>query len=179
MHHSTTHSCCISLTNDCAAVSGCHLRACVTFSPPAVCLSSTSTNLHSYARPPPPLPSGTVSPPRGHVRERRRSRVETASSKRKKKKILNPSSWLCGRRLFCLLCPQKSSECGSAVSTRSSLSDEEDMGWNFSWPPTAWHCFLKGRHTNASCTLHTELERLVHAKKKKKEHSGIISSPTR
>ncbi|XP_036976911.1 HMG box-containing protein 1-like isoform X2 [Acanthopagrus latus] len=83
-------------------------------SPPAVCLSSTSTNLHSYARPPPPLPSGTVSPPRGHVRERRRSR--------------------------------KSSECGSAVSTRSSLSDEEDMGWNFSWPPTAWHCFLKGTH---------------------------------
>ncbi|KAI3366927.1 hypothetical protein L3Q82_009578, partial [Scortum barcoo] len=42
--------------------------------------------------------------------------------------------------------PQKSSECGSAVSTRSSLSDDEDMGWSFSWPPTAWHCFLKGTH---------------------------------
>uniref|UniRef100_A0A3B3ZZ55 HMG box-containing protein 1 n=1 Tax=Periophthalmus magnuspinnatus TaxID=409849 RepID=A0A3B3ZZ55_9GOBI len=37
-----------------------------------------------------------------------------------------------------------SSECGSAVSTRSSLSDDEDMGWNFSWPPTVWHCFIKG-----------------------------------
>lgn len=21
------------------------------------------------------------------------------------------------------------------------------MGWSFSWPPTVWHCFLKGRHT--------------------------------
>ncbi|XP_060886252.1 HMG box-containing protein 1-like [Labrus mixtus] len=39
---------------------------------------------------------------------------------------------------------RKSSECGSAVSTKSSLSDDEDMGWSFSWPPTAWHCFLKG-----------------------------------
>lgn len=77
-----------------------------------VCLSSTSNNLHSYARPPPSLPSSASSPPRGHGRERRRSR--------------------------------KSSECGSAVSTRSSLSDDEDMGWSFSWPPTAWHCFLKG-----------------------------------
>ncbi|XP_029681182.1 HMG box-containing protein 1-like isoform X2 [Takifugu rubripes] len=38
----------------------------------------------------------------------------------------------------------RSSECGSAVSTRSSLSDDEDIGWNISWPPTAWHCFLKG-----------------------------------
>ncbi|XP_068442176.1 HMG box-containing protein 1-like isoform X2 [Clinocottus analis] len=72
-------------------------------------LSSTSSNLHSYARPPPPLPP---TPPRGPARERRRTR--------------------------------KSSECGSAVSTRSSLSDEEDMGWSFSCPPTAWHCFLKG-----------------------------------
>ncbi|XP_071358541.1 HMG box-containing protein 1-like isoform X2 [Trachinotus anak] len=77
-----------------------------------VCISSSSSDLHSYARPPPPLPSSTLSPPRGHVRERRRSRT--------------------------------SSECGSAVSTRSSLSDDEDMGWCFSWPPTAWHCFLKG-----------------------------------
>ncbi|XP_041636334.1 HMG box-containing protein 1-like [Cheilinus undulatus] len=77
-----------------------------------VCISSTSSNLHSYARPPLSPPSSTASPPRGHARERRRSR--------------------------------KSSECGSAVSTRSSLSDDEDMGWSFSWPPTVWHCFLKG-----------------------------------
>ncbi|CAJ1054261.1 HMG box-containing protein 1-like [Xyrichtys novacula] len=79
----------------------------------SVCVSSTSSNLHSYARPPPSPPS-SMSPPRGHGRERRRSR--------------------------------KSSECGSAVSTRSSLSEDEDMGWSFSWPPTAWHCFLKGTH---------------------------------
>lgn len=78
-----------------------------------VCIPSTSRDLHSYARPPPPsLSSSTVSSPRGHGRERRRSRT--------------------------------SSECGSAVSTRSSLSDDEDMGWSFSCPPTAWHCFLKG-----------------------------------
>uniref|UniRef100_A0A665UL36 HMG box-containing protein 1 n=2 Tax=Echeneis naucrates TaxID=173247 RepID=A0A665UL36_ECHNA len=79
------------------------------------CKSRTSSDLHSYAQPPPsPLPSSTLTPPRGHGRERRRSRT--------------------------------SSECGSGVSTRSSLSDEEDMGWSFSWPPTAWHCFLKGTH---------------------------------
>ncbi|XP_069376406.1 HMG box-containing protein 1-like isoform X3 [Paralichthys olivaceus] len=77
--------------------------------------SRISSDLHSYARPPPPpLPSSSLSPPRGHGRERRHSRT--------------------------------SSECGSAVSTRSSLSDDEDMGWSFSWPPTAWHCFLKGTH---------------------------------
>ncbi|XP_078137514.1 HMG box-containing protein 1-like [Sander vitreus] len=78
----------------------------------SVCLSSARSNLHSYSRPPPPHPSSTLSAPRGHGRERRRTR--------------------------------KSSECGSAVSTRSSLSDDEDMGWSFSCPPTAWHCFLKG-----------------------------------
>ncbi|XP_010794719.1 HMG box-containing protein 1-like isoform X2 [Notothenia coriiceps] len=31
-----------------------------------------------------------------------------------------------------------------AVSSRSSPSDEEDVGWSFSCPPTTWHCFLKG-----------------------------------
>ncbi|XP_061570090.1 HMG box-containing protein 1-like isoform X2 [Cololabis saira] len=78
----------------------------------SVCVPSTSSDLHSYARPPPALSSSTMSPPRGHGRECRRSRT--------------------------------SSECGSAVSTRSSLSDDEDMGWSYSCPPTAWHCFLKG-----------------------------------
>ncbi|XP_034529463.1 HMG box-containing protein 1-like [Notolabrus celidotus] len=82
-------------------------------SPSPVRLPSTSSNLHSYARPPPSPPS-SVSPPRAQGRERRRSR--------------------------------KSSECGSVVSTKSSLSEDEDMGWSFSWPPTAWHCFLKGTH---------------------------------
>ncbi|XP_054480649.1 HMG box-containing protein 1-like [Anoplopoma fimbria] len=86
------------------------LRGSTNSSSPPACVSRTSSNLHSYARPPPTL---TPSPPRGHNRERRRA---------------------------------KSSECGSAVSTRSSLSDDEDMGWSFSCPPTAWHCFLKGTH---------------------------------
>ncbi len=48
----------------------------VIFSSSSVCFSSTSSNLHSYARPPPPLPSTALSPPGGHGRERRRSRVE-------------------------------------------------------------------------------------------------------
>ncbi|KAM6895788.1 HMG box-containing protein 1-like [Xenentodon cancila] len=80
----------------------------------SVCIPSTSSDLHSYARPPPALSSGTMSPPRGHGRKCRRSRT--------------------------------SSECGSAVSTWSSLSDDDDMGWSYSCPPTAWHCFLKGTH---------------------------------
>ncbi|XP_062299692.1 HMG box-containing protein 1-like isoform X1 [Scomber scombrus] len=89
------------------------LQDCPHSSSSSVCISSASSDLHSYARPPPPpLSNSTLSPPRGRGRERRRSRT--------------------------------SSECGSAVSTRSSLSDDEDMGWSFSCPPTAWHCFLKG-----------------------------------
>uniref|UniRef100_A0A1A8HRT6 HMG box-containing protein 1 n=3 Tax=Nothobranchius kuhntae TaxID=321403 RepID=A0A1A8HRT6_NOTKU len=81
--------------------------------------SSSSSDLHSYARPPPALPSSTGFPSGAPGRERRRSRT--------------------------------SSECGSAVSTWSSLSDDEDMGWSFSWPPTAWHCFLKGTHLRFHC----------------------------
>ncbi|XP_039999563.1 HMG box-containing protein 1-like [Xiphias gladius] len=83
-------------------------------SPSLVCISNTSSDLHSYARPPRPLPRSTLSPPIGHGRQHQRSRTN--------------------------------SECGSAVSTRSSVSDDEDMGWSFSWPPTAWHCFIKGTH---------------------------------
>lgn len=88
------------------------LQECSNSSSSSVSLSSPSGNLHSYARPPPSLPSRALSPPKGQCRERQRNR--------------------------------KSSECGSAVSTKSSLSDDEDMGWSFSWPPTVWHCFLKG-----------------------------------
>uniref|UniRef100_A0A8K9X917 HMG box-containing protein 1 n=1 Tax=Oncorhynchus mykiss TaxID=8022 RepID=A0A8K9X917_ONCMY len=44
----------------------------------------------------------------------------------------------CSRRV------RVSSECESAVYCHSSVSDDEDMGWSHSWPPTAWHCFLKG-----------------------------------
>ncbi|KAM9705747.1 HMG box-containing protein 1-like isoform 1-T2 [Menidia menidia] len=79
----------------------------------SVCIPGSSSDLHSYARPPPTLLSSTAAPPRGHGRERRHSRA--------------------------------SSECGSAVSTKSSsLSDDEDMGWSYSCPPTTWNCFLKG-----------------------------------
>lgn len=89
-----------------------------------VCPSGPGGNLHSYARPPPSVPSRALSPPRGQCRERRRNR--------------------------------KSSECGSAVSTKSSLSDDEDMGWSFSWPPTVWHCFLKGTHLRFHCGPNVE-----------------------
>ncbi|KAM9845558.1 HMG box-containing protein 1-like [Aulostomus maculatus] len=79
----------------------------------SVPVSSTSRDLHSYARPPPPSHSSSIlSPTGGRGRERRHSRT--------------------------------SSECDSVVSTRSSPSDDEDMAWSFSGPPTAWHCFLKG-----------------------------------
>ncbi|XP_034019633.1 HMG box-containing protein 1-like [Thalassophryne amazonica] len=85
-------------------------------SPPSssspVCISVTSSDLHSYARPPPALSGSSLPPLTGHVRNWRRNRT--------------------------------SSECSSAVSTRSSLSDDENMSWSFSWPATVWHCFLKG-----------------------------------
>ncbi|MEQ2307210.1 hypothetical protein AMECASPLE_016042 [Ameca splendens] len=96
----------------------------------AVCIPSTSSDLHTYARPPPTL-TRSRSPSRVHGRERHRSRT--------------------------------SSECGSAVSTRSSLSDDEDMGWSFSCPPTAWHCFLKGtrlRFHSGSCVGWQDVEDL-------------------
>ncbi|XP_077400296.1 HMG box-containing protein 1-like [Vanacampus margaritifer] len=62
--------------------------------------SSARSDLHSYARPPPPNSS------RGRT----------------------------------------NSKCSSAMSTRSSMSDDEDTAWSVSWPATAWHCFLKGTH---------------------------------
>lgn len=119
----------------------------VVFSPSSISISSPSRDLHSYARPP-PHPSSTLSPPRGCGRQRRHSRVNLLSAclfwgfLRVQACIAAALSWWC----FFFLPPQSSSECGSAVSTRSSLSDDEDMTWSFSWPPTAWHCFLKGRH---------------------------------
>ncbi|XP_043963852.1 HMG box-containing protein 1-like isoform X2 [Gambusia affinis] len=94
----------------------------------AVCIPSTSSDLHTYARPPPTLQISS-SPSRVHSRERHRSRT--------------------------------SSECGSVVSTRSSLSDDEDMGWSFSCPPTVWHCFLKGtrlRFHSGSCMNWQDVE---------------------
>uniref|UniRef100_A0A3Q2UGR7 HMG box-containing protein 1-like n=1 Tax=Fundulus heteroclitus TaxID=8078 RepID=A0A3Q2UGR7_FUNHE len=89
----------------------------------AVCIPSASSDLHTYARPPPALLSST-SPSRVPRRERHRSRT--------------------------------SSECGSVLSTRSSLSDDEDMGWSFSCPATAWHCFLKGTCLHFHSGSHVE-----------------------
>lgn len=82
----------------------------------------TSCGLHSYARPPPSSPSPSPSP-----------------LTRSKGLLSPPAGRGRGRRRT-----RKSSESKSAVSTRVSLSDDEDMGWSHSWPPTAWHCFLKG-----------------------------------
>lgn len=105
-------------------------------------LSSSRSDLHSYARPPPPaLPSSSTSPLRAPGRERRHSRVQPRLFFKSRS-----SSGFVFVILVCGCCLQTSSECGSAVSTRSSLSDDEDMGWSFSWPPTAWNCFLKGRN---------------------------------
>ncbi|XP_029968853.1 HMG box-containing protein 1-like isoform X2 [Salarias fasciatus] len=83
------------------------------------CIQNSSRDLHSYARPPPPPPPPAAPLPGSSVSSARGHGRERRRSRR-------------------------SSECGSAVSVRSSLSDEEDMGWSFSCPPTAWHCFLKG-----------------------------------
>uniref|UniRef100_UPI0037E9672C HMG box-containing protein 1-like n=1 Tax=Semicossyphus pulcher TaxID=241346 RepID=UPI0037E9672C len=106
----------------------------------SVCLSITSSNLHSYARPPPSPPRSTSSPSKGHGRERRRSR--------------------------------KSSECGSVVSTRSSLSDDEDMGWSFTWPSTAWHCFLKGTHLRFHSGSNVEWQDIEDLDSTEEEDSG-------
>ncbi|XP_010894782.2 HMG box-containing protein 1 [Esox lucius] len=75
----------------------------------------SSNNLHSYARPPHTQPQLTSS-------------------------SLSPGGGHTERSGRA----RASSECGSVVSCRSSISDDEDMGWSHSWPPTAWHCFLKG-----------------------------------
>ncbi|KAG7270820.1 hypothetical protein CRUP_037154, partial [Coryphaenoides rupestris] len=86
----------------------------------------TSSGLHSYARPPPPSPSSSAP---SHA-----TRSSSSSSSSRSRHPAPPTDRGRGRRRT-----QKSSE-----STRSSLSDDEDMGWSHSWPPTAWHCFLKG-----------------------------------
>ncbi|CAM9359749.1 unnamed protein product [Lampetra fluviatilis] len=30
-----------------------------------------------------------------------------------------------------------------SISPRSSISDDDELGWSHTWPTTAWHCFLK------------------------------------
>lgn len=136
-------------------------KACFLSPAAAVCVfcafslssGSSSSDLHSYARPPPVLPSSAPSPPAAPGRERRRSRVEPRPTFAFSGFQISFSSIWSSCLLYCwifIFAVQTSSECGSAVSTRSSLSDDEDMGWSFSWPPTAWHCFLKGRPTALS-----------------------------
>lgn len=56
-----------------------HSWACTVSSSSPVCPSGPGGNLHSYARPPPSVPSRAVSPPRGQCRERRRNRVRLTS----------------------------------------------------------------------------------------------------
>ncbi|XP_065133500.1 HMG box-containing protein 1 isoform X1 [Paramisgurnus dabryanus] len=87
---------------------------------------TSSSSLHSYARP--PLSSSSApSPARSHMRERRRTRVR-------------PSPILITRTHNL----KASSESESGIFCMSSLSDDDDLGWSHSWPSTAWHCFLKG-----------------------------------
>uniref|UniRef100_A0A3Q3WLT3 HMG box-containing protein 1 n=1 Tax=Mola mola TaxID=94237 RepID=A0A3Q3WLT3_MOLML len=126
------------------------LQECPHSSSSLVCIPSTSSNLHSYARPPPPLPIRALSPPRGDCWDHQRSRVELS----------------------------KSSECGSAVSTRSSLSDEEDMGWSFSWPHTMWHCFLKAtllRFHSGSNVEWQDVEDLDYAEEDSADEEQFVS----
>lgn len=73
-----------------------------------------------------------------------------------------------------------SSECGSAVSTQSSLSDEEDMGWNFSWPSTVWHCFMKGTQLRFHISSKSEWRQIedlnCEEHSRDEEHGGFLKS---
>ncbi|XP_018602537.1 HMG box-containing protein 1 isoform X1 [Scleropages formosus] len=76
---------------------------------------ATSNSLHSYARPPQASSSAPSSGPSPSCGYGRERRRVRASS-----------------------------ESESGIFCMSSLSDDDDLGWSHSWPPTAWHCFLKG-----------------------------------
>ncbi|KAL4656738.1 HMG box-containing protein 1 isoform X1 [Arapaima gigas] len=76
---------------------------------------ATSNSLHSYARPPQASSSAPSSSPSPSCGYGRERRRVRASS-----------------------------ESESGVFCVSSLSDDDDLGWSHSWPPTVWHCFLKG-----------------------------------
>ncbi|KAJ8006530.1 hypothetical protein DPEC_G00108210 [Dallia pectoralis] len=71
-------------------------------------------NLHSYARPPQSQP------------------------------LLTSTSLPSGSTVESSGRARTSCESVSTVSCRSPVSDDVDMGLRHSWPPTAWHCFLKG-----------------------------------
>ncbi|XP_015684276.1 HMG box-containing protein 1 [Protobothrops mucrosquamatus] len=77
-------------------------------------LLATSKSLHSYARPPPESSPSETVFPKHHVEETPIRHERT------------------------------NSESESGIFCMSSLSDDDDLGWCHSWPPTVWHCFLKG-----------------------------------
>ncbi|KAL8202178.1 UNVERIFIED_CONTAM: HMG box-containing protein 1 [Gekko kuhli] len=77
-------------------------------------LIATSKSLHSYARPPPVSSQSDSGFPKHHIDETPVRHERT------------------------------SSESESGIFCMSSLSDDDDLGWCHSWPPTVWHCFLKG-----------------------------------
>ncbi|KAL7976276.1 hypothetical protein Chor_002495 [Crotalus horridus] len=77
-------------------------------------LLATSKSLHSYARPPPEPSPSETVFPKHHVEETPIRHERT------------------------------NSESESGIFCMSSLSDDDDLGWCHSWPPTVWHCFLKG-----------------------------------
>nr|XP_020668736.1 HMG box-containing protein 1 isoform X1 [Pogona vitticeps]XP_020668737.1 HMG box-containing protein 1 isoform X2 [Pogona vitticeps] len=77
-------------------------------------LIATSKSLHSYARP----------PPESSQNDSGFSKHDISDSPVKHERT--------------------NSESESGIFCMSSLSDDDDLGWCHSWPPTVWHCFLKG-----------------------------------
>ncbi|KAJ7329583.1 hypothetical protein JRQ81_015757 [Phrynocephalus forsythii] len=90
------------------------LMQCSFYKSSPVHLIATSKSLHSYARPPPEL-----------------SQSEPGFSKH------DVGHWPVRHE-------RTNSESESGIFCMSSLSDDDDLGWCHSWPPTVWHCFLKG-----------------------------------
>ncbi|XP_019747438.1 HMG box-containing protein 1-like isoform X3 [Hippocampus comes] len=68
------------------------------------------------------------------------------------------------------------SECGSALSTRSSLSDDEDTAWSVSWPATAWHCFLKGTRLRFHSGSHVEWRNVEDIQSENEDQSISLKS---
>lgn len=124
----------------------CHCRS----SP--VHIFASSNSLHSYARPPQASSSRRVrvrpevvpSPPCG----------APVTSRPYGNDCVALTAFV-----FLTASPQASSESESGVFCTSSLSDDDDLGWSHSWPPTAWHCFLKG--TNCRRRGHLRLHHSI------------------
>ncbi|XP_054656427.1 HMG box-containing protein 1-like [Dunckerocampus dactyliophorus] len=95
--------------------------------------SHSRSDLHSYARAPPP-----------HSRERHHSRT--------------------------------SSEGSAAVSTSTSVSDDEDMVWSISWPATVWHSFLKDTHLRFHSGSNVEWQNVEDLESGNEEQSASLKS---